>query len=62
MQQKVDWLEQVNTIEQHWLYFFAYGLPCTLLTFFYTPFVATGIYGVIFPLVSIGLHCMGCAP
>lgn len=44
-----EWKEQVNLLEQHWLYFMGFGMPCTLLTFFYSRFVAAGVYALIFP-------------
>mmetsp|Transcript_25804 Transcript_25804/g.89855 ORF Transcript_25804/g.89855 Transcript_25804/m.89855 type:complete len:327 (-) Transcript_25804:32-1012(-) len=51
--QGVDWSAQVAMLERHWPYFFGFGLPCTLLTFFYSTFVAAGMYALVFPLYIV---------
>jgi len=42
--------ERLQYVEKHWIYFFGFGFPVSLLCFFSPRFVDTGIFAMLFPL------------
>ncbi|KAI8815706.1 etoposide-induced protein 2.4-domain-containing protein [Fimicolochytrium jonesii] len=45
--------QQIEHFERHWAYYFGFGFPCTLLTFFFPQIVSQGLFALIFPLYII---------
>lgn len=45
--------QQMNVLEEHWIYFLGFGFPCTVLNFFYTPLISAGIFSSLFPIYII---------
>mmetsp|Transcript_97985 Transcript_97985/g.204401 ORF Transcript_97985/g.204401 Transcript_97985/m.204401 type:complete len:340 (-) Transcript_97985:152-1171(-) len=42
--------ERLECFEGHWVYFFGFGFPISLLTFFCPRFVDSGVFALFFPL------------
>ncbi|KAI9327882.1 etoposide-induced protein 2.4-domain-containing protein [Obelidium mucronatum] len=47
LEKRIDYFEARSS------YFFGFGLPCTVLTFFFPSFISAGIYAVLFPMYII---------
>lgn len=42
--------ERLQYLEKHWIYFFGFGFPVSLLCFAMPRFVDTGVFAILFPL------------
>ncbi|EGD82092.1 hypothetical protein PTSG_02772 [Salpingoeca rosetta] len=45
--------KRIKFFERHWAYFFGFGFPFTIITFFWEFFVSTAVFSMLFPLYVI---------
>ena len=44
---------RIQFFEERWAYFFGFGLPCALITFWSPHFIGSGIFALLFPVYII---------
>lgn len=45
--------QRVDAVENNWAYFFGFGVPCTLATFFFPGFASSGVFALLFPVFIV---------